>query len=508
MRIFRIGVLHGLLCYLFLLPVQKTRAEVVLPPVLSDGMVLQQGMKVPIWGTAADGEKVTVSFQGQRVSATAEKGKWRVDLAPMESGGPWPMTIQGAGNAIEFKEVFVGEVWLCGGQSNMAATPKWLKTFGEVSSNDQVRILKVHENGAASGWKRADQTNIMDFSMTGYQFACNIQSARKVPVGVIATAIGATFLDTWAPSQALKSLEGMKGKKLLHGAGSNYGKVVKPLQPFALKGVIWWQGEAEALPPPKSSDDFTEQYSRLFPALIKGWRDDWGQGDFPFIYVQLQCLGWQRPTNSVPEPADKVALIREAQNRALALPNVGAAAMFDIAEGHDLHPKASGCRKILADRMALAARAMAYGEKVVHMGPVFQKVQRNGDKMTLHFANAEDGLVAKDLKELKIKYPRNVDVVTAKEAGDGKIQDIALVTPDGSVRPVDAKVDGKTVVVQFDGDMPAGTTLYYAWRRYPAGNLYNKANLPALPFRVEVPLNHVGVDERNRQTPVLKGVIQ
>lgn len=418
-------------------------ANVSLARIFGDGMVLQQGAKVPVWGNAAPGEKVTVKFNGQEVSAVAaSNGTWRVALEPMVAGGPFPFTVEGW-KKIEFKTVYVGDVWLCGGQSNMASG-LGRASGKEAACGENTETLRYTHSGLYI-WQAATNGNQKDWSAVGYFFGKALSDHRKCPIGLIQTAQGGSDAERWMPDRNKDKFKGLWGD-LFEGGVRNY------CLPFAIKGVIWYQGEANV--------SRSGQYADLMEGLISGWRKEWGLGDFPFLFVQLARFGPKR--GAEPRPADSWALLRDAQVKTLRVTNTAMVVCFDVTDG-GLHP---ANKKPVGERLALAARALAYGEKPACLSPFLDHFAEKDDKMILHFQNAEGGLVV-------------------KESPDGMVKDLYWLLPDKSTGQANAKIDGKTIVVEKSGGKPVG--LYYGWSDFPVGNIYGANGLPVSPFRFEFP---------------------
>ena len=438
------------------LVVAAARADVTPASLFREGMVLQQGMKVPVWGTADDGEKVKIEFAGQSIETVAKDGKFRVDLAALKPGGPWPMTITGK-NTIKLAKVYVGEVWVCSGQSNMV-----MNTGGCLGGTEEMKltiddlrmITDPHKQAADKPWQPAGGWETHRFSGVGYWFGKAIHDELKVPVGLICCAVGGTPAAPWTPPEILEK-QGYKAGRWK--PGGLYVEMIKPLEPFAIRGVIWYQGEGNA-------GGGADKYDKAMTDLITGWRADWGQGDFPFLFVQLPRIDKPAAVPSV-MPTDGWALVREAQTKTLALPNTGMAVYFERTDG-DLHPKD---KKPAGERLALVARTTVYGQKIEDRGPVFKQARREGDKLVLGFDHAEGLAVAAASSQ-----PDNGVKPT--------IADLAVTDKDGRILPTPpAKIDGSTVVIVLKG-IDGATDVYYCWNRYPQGNLVNKAGLPAWPF--------------------------
>lgn len=442
--------------------------DLQLGSVLGDGMVLQRGGKAPVFGTAVPGSKVAVRFRDQSYETNAAAdGAWRVDVVPGAAGGPFPMTIQGK-QTLELKEVYVGEVWVCSGQSNMHYALSYSKDAAKLKldvPNPRLRLQKFPEASSApnhpavrfGGWQAAHKKSALEFSGTGYYFGAALQEKLNVPVGLIHSAYNATGISEWTPDWKLVEL-----KQGALGHGRLYTRQIKSIQPFAIRGVIWYQGEANAQAPDALG------YDRRLAGLIQGWRQDWGQGDFPFLFVQLARIGFGTDQTygdklATPEQREIVkdwARVRDEQRKTLALvPNTAMAVSYDLTTGN-LHPPE---KKQIAERLALAARALAYEEKLEHAGPLFASAQRKGDTVLVQFTHAEG------LATSPTGAPRQFEAAAA----DGKFVPVKAATRDGSVELDVAGLKGPL-------------SIRYAYREWPEGNLVNGAGLPASPFLATV----------------------
>lgn len=470
------------------------QAEVRMNALFGDHMVLQRDMEVPIWGMAGPGEGITVSFAGQSVATKADaEGKWMVRLKPLAaSSQPRELRVRGS-NELVFSDVLVGEVWLCSGQSNMGLsvarsdhTPEDLT----VDDSPPIRLMKVTKNPSRtpafdllkSKWTLATPEFVNSFSAVAYFFARQIGEKQNVPIGLIAPFYGATPAEAWvsleglgkspslspyvaefeaatsrkpAPSAVESDNDspsadagpGKKGgaKKDSQIATYLYNGMIHPVQPFGIRGVIWYQGENNA----KERED-AERYAVLFPALIADWREKWGQGNFPFLFVQL--AGWR--------PGENWPWLRDAQLKSLSVPATAMAVTLDIGEAKDIHPKN---KKDVARRLALAARHVAYGEDIVHSGPIFESMTLSGNSARLKFAHAGGGLCA------------------GKDASALPLTGFEIAGADNNFVKADAAIDGNAVVVSNDS-VPVPKAVRYGWSGFPDANLYNKEGLPASPF--------------------------
>jgi sialate O-acetylesterase len=479
-------------------------AEVKLPAVVSSHMVVQQGVPIRLWGKAAPGEQVTAKMAGKSASAAADaNGQWRLALPKMKAGGPHTLAISGT-NTITVEDVLVGEVWVASGQSNM----EWRVTQSlnadqeKASATDsQIRFFRVKNTVAESPaedveavWEVCSPQTAGEFSGVAYFFAREIRKARRAPVGVLQSDWGGTPAEAWTSRPALeaqpalrhffadweKDLAAYPERKAQHdrrlekwkaeaaaakaagremtrapqaprGPGSPwtptglYNAMIAPLTPYAIKGAIWYQGEANA-----GSTERSREYKLLFRTMIEDWRRAWGLGDFPFLFVQLAGF-------TAGQEADW-PLVRESQTATLSLRNTGMAVAIDIGEEKDIHPKN---KQEAGRRLALAAQAVAYKQKVESSGPLYQSMQRKGDAVELRFAHAK-GLKAKD----------------------GELKSFLIAGADKKFVPAEARIQGAKVVVRSDA-VKEPAAVRYGWADWTPANLYNGAGLPASPFRTD-----------------------
>jgi len=484
-------------------------ADVRLARIFSDHAVLQRGKPVPVWGTAEPGEKVTVEFRGQKISTVAgDTGEWRVTLKPMPAGGPFQMTVRG-NNTVVLNDVLVGEVWVASGQSNME-WPVALSNNAEQeiaqANNPQIRLFVVPKAVAdrplkdlsGGAWQPCTSETVRNFSAVGYFFARELQRALKVPVGVIETAWGGTPAESWTSKPTLMAhpslrylLENWQRAEVDYPqALENYQKqlaeweraaaqaraegkpepkkpdppqeprtnpwkpsglfnaMIAPIVPYAIQGAIWYQGESNA--------GRAYEYRTLFPAMIQDWREAWAQGDFPFLFVQLANFMAAKP-----EPGESAwAELREAQLMTLSLPKTGMAVAIDIGDANDIHPRN---KQDVGKRLALNALAIAYGKKVVYSGPIYERMKREGNAIRLYFKHVDGGLTTLNGEPLK---------------------GFAIAGADRKFVCAEARIDGNTVVVSSP-QVPEPVAVRYAWADNPVCNLYNRAGLPASPFRTD-----------------------
>ena len=456
-----------------------SRADVRLPRLVGDHMVLQRDAQLTVWGWAEPGEKIQIRFRSQHITARADaRGQWAASLGPLVAGGPDDMTVSGK-NTVVLHDVLVGDVWLASGQSNMEfpleGTGTWktgvYDSEQEVSTANypQVRLFHVHQKVGlrpapdveADGWVAATPGTVGNFSAVAYLFGREIHQRYRIPVGMIEADWGGTVAEAWMSEAGLKAFPEFR-ESIDTVADSNevtthssrptvlFNGMIHPLIHFRIKGVIWYQGEANAM------DNRSAQYRKLFPALIEDWRTHWTY-DVPFLFVQLAGYG-----HNEAEPAEySWADLREAQSMALFLPATGMATAIDIGDENEIHPKD---KQDVAHRLVLAAARVAYGDNVVYSGPTYQSMRIEGNRIRLEFSNIGSGLVIKD----KYGYGRGFEIA----AGDGRF------------RWAQAQRDGNSVVV-FNDAVSQPVAVRYDWSNTPDGNVYNKEGLPALPFRTD-----------------------
>lgn len=505
--------LSGLAAVSFLAVSSPLFAEVKLPSIISDHMVLEKTGKVPIWGKAAPGEEVQVALNGVSAKAkTGSDGKWMATLDLSKSGsGPFEMTVEGS-NKLTVKDVLVGEVWLASGQSNMAfLLDATVDAESEIaaSANPLLRQFRVERTEAFAPaedckgeWTVAGPETAGKFSAVGYFFGKNLQKELGVPVGIINSSVGGTPCEAWTSPQAIDTVPhlkearelalkeaaaaaakttspaGAKGKQPRRQNGANkknpsllFNGMINPIIPYAIRGAIWYQGEANAVR--------AWQYRTAFPLMINDWRAQWKQGDFPFYFCQLANFD----KNKLPELADSPwAELREAQAQALKLPNTGMAVLIDLGESGDIHPRN---KKPVGERLAKIAFANQYGKKVPFSGPVFESMKIEGSKARVAFSHIEGGLVAKALPAtVNVKTKTGETAPLVRKSPNSELEGFAICGADNKWVWADAKIDGDSVVVWSD-KVSEPVAVRYAWSENPVCNLFNKADLPAVPFRTD-----------------------
>ena len=476
-------------------------ATVTLPHLLSDHAVLQRGAPIHIWGNADAGEKVAVSFHGASVDSTTDGlGHWSVYLPAEQAGGPYTLTVKGS-NTITLSDILVGDVWFASGQSNMQFPllgfgPTMLLKNGteEIQHATHPRIRLLFIPNLSSNYEQADQPNswmlctpetAAHFSAVAYFFGLDVQAQEHVPIGLIDSSWGGTPVSSWLSLAGLsqdaslmpefaarvpmveeqRNVEPMLAEEKREDAAAKaagkpapahswhpdpvswqpaglFNAMVAPVLPYAIKGAIWYQGETDA------SSDRAPYYNIAFPAMITDWRNRWQEGNFPFLFVQISSYN--------AGPANDWGMVREAQRRTLRLADTGMAVTTDLGEADNIHPPD---KQAVGHRLALAARVLAYGEKVEDSGPIFRQAMVEGAHMRVYFTHG-DGLHAKS----------------------GALSGFEVAGSDGRFSPATATIEDNAVTVSAVG-VADPTYVRYAWANNALdANLLNSAGLPASTF--------------------------
>jgi sialate O-acetylesterase len=491
--------------FLYLLAATAAQATVKLPAIFSDHAVLQRQTSVPVWGWGEKGEEVTVSIAGQSVKAKAdEAGKWMVKLANLEAGGPHTLTVSGSSTLV-VNDVLVGEVWLGSGQSNMAmqvSRAKDLEKEKAAATTPLIRHFTEASGGAEQpmsegkgSWVVCSPETVANFSATAYFFGREIHNALKVPVGLINSSVGGTPIESWIAADKQRAQPELQGffaaakpappfdavaakakydadyaswkeaAKVARAAkmpaprppqdpialrakkgnvGGLFNGKIAPLIPYAIRGALWYQGEAN------TSGDKPPYYEHQLALLISDWRAKWGY-EFPFAWAQLP--NFNRPGEGWP-------VVREAMQKTLRLPNTGMGINIDIGEAGNIHPQN---KQEVGRRLSLWALGTVYGQQVEETsGPLFAKQEVRGQEIALSFTHAQ-GLKAKD---------------------GGALKHFVIAGADKQWKPAQARIDGSTVIVT-SAEVAAPTAVRYCWLDNPEATLFNHAGLPAAPFRTD-----------------------
>ena len=456
-------------------------ADIKLPAIIGDNMVLQEGEPAPIWGWVDPGTEVHVVFDGKTYKTKAdEKGRFQVDLGPLATDKePASLVIETtAGDRKELKNILVGDVWICSGQSNMnmsVARSANAKEEIAKATHPEIRLFKVAQEVADSPqkdckgqWVVCSPETVGDKTAVGYFFGRELNRELKKPIGVLQTAWGGTPSEAWTSRKALEAKPNLKPlldrwdkavKKSPKQAGSAhrpanlYNAMIAPLLPFAVKGAIWYQGE--------SNVGRAVQYRTIFPTMIENWRDVWNKPGLPFGFVQIAPYQYNRKNPNPGRNVEKCAELWEAQLMTLKnLDNVGMAVTTDIGNLTDIHPKN---KQDVGRRLALWARAKVYGDDdLVYSGPIYKSMKKEGNKIRLMFDHAA-GLKTSDGKALN---------------------EFTIAGADEKFVPAKATIDGEMIVVESD-EVADPVAVRFGWHELAEPNLVNEAGLPASPFRTD-----------------------
>jgi sialate O-acetylesterase len=485
------------------------RAQVRLPNLFSDHMVLQRDMPVHVWGWSEPGQEVSVGFHQQHATTRSDRiGRWSLYLAAEPAGGPYRLTVQST-NAITVSDILVGDVWLASGQSNMEMPLKGLPTATtkdgaatiSTATHPQLRLFRVETkpadhplNDISGSWTTCTPQTAADFSAVAYSFGRNLQKHEDVPVGLIESAVGGSFIEAWVSLGGLSSDPSLMPvfstysnmmdeqadlplilsveKRLEEAArsahqpvpihpwhpgpesrtpASLYNGMIAPITPYPIKGVLWYQGESNTL--------LTEAgiYSKVFAALIADWRGRWREGDFPFLFVQIATF------NSTPGVDLKTkdfdwGTLRDAQRRTLAVANTAMAVTLDVGDANNVHPSD---KETVGNRLANAARAMVYGDRLEYSGPLFRQAVPQGVEICVSF-----------------DYGRGL------KAHGGTLSGFEVAGENQRFFPAVARISADRVLAR-SAEVPNPVFVRYAWANAPEANLFNGAGLPASTFTSE-----------------------
>lgn len=480
-------------CVLLLFVAAPSQAELHFASIFGSNMVLQRGVPVTVWGRAGSGEKLTVRFASEKIETTADaNGDWSVTLRPLPASSEGQaLNVASQTEALEIRNVLVGELWHACGQSNMAMTVEWMAhELPEVKADiananlPLIRFCRIHagpqpeplkELGLSPGWAVCSPKNVTKFSGVSFYFARKLQQELGIPVGIIDTSRGGTPIEPFIPRAAFTShptlekegelgdREDLEALRRLPGGvyardanwlpGRLFNSRLAPIMRLPVRGAIWYQGESNS-----GTQEDPHEYAHKMRALVRGWRDATNNEALPFYFVQLPGsgagAGWP--------------YLREQQRLATDVPHTGMAVTLDLVGGN-IHPP----NKIdVGDRLARWALAKDYGQQVTYSGPLFDRQEIDGDHITVHFQHADSGLMVASKQGLK----------APQETPDGKLTLFEVATADGQWHAAEATIDGPTVVVTSP-KVTAPIAVRYAYAVSPQHvPLYNREGLPASPF--------------------------
>ncbi|MEX2336258.1 MAG: sialate O-acetylesterase [Fulvivirga sp.] len=442
-------------------------SQTKLPSFFSNNMVLQQNEAVSIWGTDTPETKISIKASwGEKVQTESDAaGKWKVKIETPEAGGPYSLSIKGSEEVL-LQDILIGEVWLCSGQSNMEMVLKGYRNQPIIGSNEAIlnsgnnliRVFKAERNASVEplndvegDWTVSGPATSGDFSATAYFFAKKMQKVLDVPVGIITTSWGGSNVETWIDQKTLRNFEDLIIPTSVPEKAPNkvptllYNGMLHPFLGFNIKGVLWYQGEANRV-------NYSE-YKDLFSAMIESWRANWSQGDFPFYFVQIAPYGYNG-VNS--------AFVREAQLQTMqTVANTGMAVTMDIGACNSIHPPE---KKLVGDRLAYWALAKTYGiEGIAFSGPVYKSYDVDKGKVNVAFEYSEIGLYT----------------------FDSELTGFTIAGEDRDFHPAKAKINRDGTVTVWSDEVKEPVAVRYGFESCIKGTLYNVAGLPASSFRTD-----------------------
>lgn len=463
-----------LLLLLILCVWSSKAAELRLPSVVGNHMVLQQKRTVNVWGWAKPGASVSVKagwLKKAVKTVAAGEGKWKLSLETPEAGGPYEIIVK-SDTTIILKDVLIGEVWVCSGQSNMQMPVVGIPSQPVNGSNDciaraknnNIRLLTVERtfstkplDDCKGNWNVASPSSVVNFSAVALFFGQYLNEILGIPIGLISTNYGGTPAESWTDEATLMRDFSEIDLTVLNSDKVNaqsptvlFNSMIHPILNYSIRGAIWYQGESNIFNRGKKG---AEQYTRLFPAMVRNWREQWNQGDFPFYYVQIAPFKYSEKDNS--------AYLREAQLKAMKIiSNAGMAVTMDIGDSDCIHP----AEKILVGkRLAYWALAKTYGiEALPCSGPVYKDMTINKNKAILRFDYAENGL---------------------SDFGN-ELQGFVVAGEDRQFHPAKAKISNNNLEVKSE-KVKNPVAVRYCWENYAVGTLFNTAGLPASSFRTD-----------------------
>ncbi|MCH2208535.1 MAG: sialate O-acetylesterase [Lentisphaerales bacterium] len=467
-----------LIALLFCLQV-GSHAEVTVSGIFTDDMILQRNKPVNVWGTADSNEEIQVSINGQLVKTKARDGKWKVTLKPMTAGGPYTLKIDGS-NKIDINNVLVGDIWLCGGQSNMDydilvyMKNRWYKDIAAEYTkiahepNAKIRLALMNKISTLptetkvpmmddavfnSKWQMPSEKVTPRMSAVGYVFAKGLQEYLGIPIGLIDANKGGSFIKFWEPPHARKA----RGES--RPAKNMFNAMLHTYKDFPIKGFIWYQGESDAINLKRAKD-----YKDTFQRMIEGWRHEFNDPEIPFLYVQLAGFERNPYMHGITYPA-----LRDSQTAALKLKNTAMAVAYDLGLKKDIHPP---FKIEVSRRLLLAAKKVAYGESIVYSGPVYKSHVFKGSKAIVSFEHSGSGLLARKVTLEKREIPQ------------GQLEGFELSGKDQIFHTAKAVIE-KDKVILTSPEVSKPVAIRYAYRGFPYANLYNQEGLPAVPFRTD-----------------------
>ncbi|QNA43458.1 sialate O-acetylesterase [Lacibacter sediminis] len=455
------------------------QAKIKLPAIIADGMVLQQSSKVKIWGETDKANNVTIVSSWNKKKYTvlpSNDGKWMMEIETPQAGGPYTLTLSD-GESIVLKNILIGEVWFCSGQSNMEMPMNgysgqpingYVDALLDAKPSDNIRYFKVEkaynnkkENDCKGKWLETSPTTLGNCSAAAYYFAKRLQKNLNVPVAVIISSWGGTRIEAWMDSEVLEnqfpqvSLAVLKKdiaevKNPISDPSLIYNAMINPLISYGIKGFLWYQGESNRFDP--------KLYKALFPAMVKSWREKWKSGDLPFYYVQIAPYNYNHPDSL------QAAELRQSQFASLQqIPNSGMVVTADVGMATKIHPPQ---KDVVGFRLALLALAKTYKQAgIPFSGPMYKSAKTEKGKVVLDFDFAERGL----------------------HTTNNSITGFELAGADNKFYPAKASLLENATKIQLEcSEIQSAVYVRYAYRNYAPVDIFNNWNLPLSPFFAEM----------------------
>lgn len=456
-----------LLVLLTLCVYTTSEAAVRLPSILSDGVVLQQNSQVRLWGWGSPHAKLSIIPSWQKDTLrlrVGPDGKWSTTVQTPKAGGPYTIDFN-ENNHLQLKNVWLGEVWVCSGQSNMEFTYNWRKTKDVAADFPTCGKYQLHffqipkttalapQENCEGSWTACDSNTVKNFSAVAYFFGKILHQNLNVPIGLISTNWGGTPAEVWTPESLVNKNPYLKEwqEKIKPSigwpikAGRTYNAMIYPITPFKIAGTIWYQGE--------SNVDTYQSYGQLFKTMINAWRMSWNS-DFPFYFVQIAPFSYGTK--------DAGAALREQQAVALSLPHTGMVVTADLApDTSDIHPHD---KHDVGYRLGYLALSEHYGQPdMARISPIYTAYKLKGSQVVIELSHASKGITSRD----------------------GKVRDLYMAGADGILYPAEAKLEKGQITVS-SGDVKTPKLVQYGYDNTRMGNLFNQDGLPVAPFRIEV----------------------
>lgn len=455
--------------------INHASCQVKLPSLIGDNMVLQQKTSILLWGIASIESVVEISPSWTKIKYNSKvdtKGNWKIRIPTPSAGGPYQIIFNNKKENVTISNVYIGEVWLCSGQSNMEMPLKGFerqpvlnsdKIIADADTHPDIHVFRVPEvishlplNDCNGSWEVSNSKTSPDFSAVAYQYALDLNNRLHVPIGIITSYWGGTAIESWMSEKNLKQFPNVElsdqpdtltnpnsdGER---SAALLFNSMIFPLASYTIKGFTWYQGEANVEHP--------FLYEKLFPAMVKEWRSLWGEGNIPFYYVQIAPYGYYTPNS---------ALLREAQLKALkSIPNAGMVVTLDVGKEKHIHPPD---KTTVSERLSFWALANVYRYRdITYQSPVLKKMNVKDNKAYLYFDFTGDSL----------------------SSHGNELVDFEIAGKDKVFYPAKAFIFNKKEIELQSEKVENPVAVRYAFKNWVIGHLYNEGGLPASSFRTD-----------------------